>query len=52
MQQLGQKLTSDKIQHFGTKVRDTALQIGRKVSNTLRKNQMLVIKNFQLQKQS
>ena len=37
MQQLGQKLTPDKIHQFGTKVRDTALQIGRKVSNTLGK---------------
>ena len=37
MQQLGQKLTADKIHQFGTKVRDTALQIGRKVSNTLGK---------------
>ena len=32
MQQIGQKLTPDKIHQFGTKVRDTALQIGRKVS--------------------
>ena len=37
IQQLGQKLTPDKIQQFGTKVRDTAFQIGRKVSNTLGK---------------
>ena len=37
MQQLGQKLTPDKIHQFGTKVRDTALAIGRKVSNTLGK---------------
>ena len=37
MQQIGQKLTPDKIHQFGTKVRDTALQIGRKVSNTLGK---------------
>ena len=37
MQQLGQKLTPDKIHQFGTKVRDTALTIGRKVSNTLGK---------------
>ena len=37
IQQLGQKLTADKIHQFGTKVRDTALQIGRKVSNTLGK---------------
>jgi len=37
MQQLGQKLTADKIHQFGTKVRDTTLQIGRKVSNTLGK---------------
>ena len=33
MQQLGQKLTPDKMHQFGTKVRDTTLQIGRKVSN-------------------
>ena len=37
MQQLGQKLTPDKIHQFCTRVRDTALQIGRKVSNTLGK---------------
>ena len=37
IQQLGQKLTADKIHQFGTKVRDTAFQIGRKVSNTLGK---------------
>ena len=37
MQQLGQKLTPQNIQQFGTKVRDTAFQIGRKVSNTLGK---------------
>ena len=37
MQQLGQKLTPDKIQQFSTKVRDKAFQIGRKVSNTLGK---------------
>ena len=37
MQQSGQKLTPDKIHQFGTKVRDTAFQIGRKVSNTLGK---------------
>ena len=37
IQQLGQKLTPDKIHQFGTKVRDTAFQIGRKVSNTLGK---------------
>jgi hypothetical protein len=37
IQQLGQKLTPDKIQQFGTKVRDMAFQIGRKVSNTLGK---------------
>ena len=37
IQQLGQKLTPDKIQQFGTKVRDTAFQIGQKVSNTLGK---------------
>ena len=37
IQQLGQKLTADKIHQFGAKVRDTALQIGRKVSNTLGK---------------
>ena len=37
MQQLGQKLTPDKIQQFGTKVRDSALTLGRKVSNTLGK---------------
>ena len=37
VQQLGQKLTPDKIHQFGTKVRDTALTIGRKVSNTLGK---------------
>ena len=37
MQQIGQKLTPDTIHQFGTKVRDTALQIGRKVSNTLGK---------------
>ena len=37
MQSIGQKLTPDKILQFGTKVRDTALQIGRKVSNTLGK---------------
>ena len=37
MQQIGQKLTPDKIHQLGTKVRDTALQIGRKVSNTLGK---------------
>ena len=35
MQQLGQKLTPDKIHQFGTKVRYMALTIGRKVSNTL-----------------
>ena len=34
IQQLGQKLTPDKIQQFGTKVRDMAFQIGRKVLNT------------------
>ena len=34
MQQIGQKLTLDKIHQFGTRVRETALQIGRKVSNT------------------
>ena len=37
LQQLGQKLTPDNIQRFGTKVRDMALTIGRKVSNTLSK---------------
>ena len=37
MQQLGQKFTPDKTQQFGTKVRDKAFQIGRKVSNTLGK---------------
>ena len=37
MQQLGQKLTPDKIHQFGTKVWDTALTRGRKVSNTLGK---------------
>ena len=37
MQQIGQKLTPQNIQQFGTKVRDTALTIGRKVSNTLGK---------------
>ena len=37
MQQIGQKLTPSNIQQFGTKVRDTALQVGRKVSNTLGK---------------
>ena len=37
IQQLGQKLTPQNIQQFGTKVRDTALQVGRKVSNTLGK---------------
>ena len=37
MQQIGQKLTPSNIQQFGTKVRDTAFQIGRKVSNTLGK---------------
>ena len=37
MQQIGQKLTPQNIQQFGTKVRDTAFQIGRKVSNTLGK---------------
>ena len=37
MQQLGQKLTPDKIQQFGTKIRDGALPLGRKVSNTLGK---------------
>ena len=37
IQQLGQKLTPDKIHQFGTKVRDTAFQIGRKVSNTFGK---------------
>ena len=37
MQQLAQKLTPDKIHQFGTKVRDTALTIRRKVSNTLGK---------------
>ena len=37
MQQLGQKLTPDKIQQFGTKIRDGALTLGRKVSNTLGK---------------
>ena len=37
MQQIAQKLTPDKIQQFGIKVRDTALKIGRKVSNTLGK---------------
>ena len=30
MQQIGQKLTPQNIHQFGTKVRDTALQIGRK----------------------
>ena len=29
MQQLGQKFKSDNIHQFGTKVRDTALQIGK-----------------------
>ena len=37
MQQLGQKLTPDKIHQFGTKVSYMALTIGRKVSNTLGK---------------
>ena len=37
MQQIGQKLTPQNIHQFGTKVRDTALQVGRKVSNTLGK---------------
>ena len=37
MQQLGQILTPDEIHQFGTKVWDTPLQIGRKVSNTLEK---------------
>ena len=37
IQQLGQKLTPDKIQQFGQKVRDNALTFGRKVSNTLGK---------------
>ena len=37
MQQIGQKLTPQNIYQFGTKVRDTALQIGRKVSNALGK---------------
>ena len=37
MQQIGQKLTPQNIQQFGTKVRDTALQVGRKISNTLGK---------------
>ena len=37
IQQLGQKLTADKIHQCGTKFRDSALQIGRKVSNTLGK---------------
>ena len=37
IQQLGQKLTADKIQQFGTKLRDNALVFGRKVSNTLGK---------------
>ena len=37
MQQLGQKLTPQNIQQFGTKVWDTALQVGRKISNTLGK---------------
>ena len=37
IQQLGQKLTPQNIQQFGTKVRDTAFQIGHKVSNTLGK---------------
>ena len=37
IQQLGQKLTPDKIHQFGTKVRDSALTLGRKVSNTLGK---------------
>ena len=37
MQRLGQKLTPDKIQQSGTKLRDNALVFGRKVSNTLGK---------------
>ena len=37
MQQWGQKLIPDKIQQFSTKVRDSALQIGRQFSNTLGK---------------
>ena len=37
MQQIGQKLTPSNIQQFGTKVRDTALTIVRKVSYTLGK---------------
>ena len=37
MQQLGQKLTLDKIHQFGTKVRDSAQTLGRKVSNTVGK---------------
>ena len=37
IQQLGQNLTPQNMQHFGTKVIDTALRIGRKVSNTLGK---------------
>ena len=37
IQQLRQKLTPDEIHQFGTKVRDSALTLGRKVSNTLGK---------------
>ena len=37
IQQLGQKLTADKIQQFGTKLRENALVFGGKVSNTLGK---------------
>ena len=51
IQQLGQKLTPQNIQQFGTKVRDTAFQIGRKVSNTLGKYQMLEINCYPWQKQ-
>ena len=34
---LGQKLTTQNIQNFGTKAMNTAHVIGRKVSNTLHK---------------
>ena len=34
----GQKLTPQNIQQFGNKLRDNALVLGRKVSNTLGNN--------------
>ena len=37
VQQVGQKLTPDKIHQFGTKVRDTALQVGERVRKILGK---------------